>query len=311
MVLDKGYEALLSAAKASGMPGIGSVSAQEMRAWQESMLDKLPPGPDVGSVEDCVIPAPHGGIPARVYRPQGQPRALIVYFHGGGWTIGSLGGWDAALRRLTLASQCAVVSVDYRLAPEHRFPAAVDDALTATRWALAEVESIAHAAVPVAVAGDSAGGNLSAVVSRLLAEEGASPNVGAQILIYPSTDGDIDSAALTRFESPFLTREEVAWFFDQYIPDRAQRSDPRFAPLHAPRVDGLPPALVLTAECDLFCEEGEAYAARLQSEGVRVRVHRFEGGIHGFFTLDRGQLPHSGRAMEEITNFLTEVLPPQ
>jgi len=234
-----------------------------------------------------------------------------VYFHGGGWTIGSLGGWDAALRRLTLASRCAIVSVDYRLAPEHPFPAAVDDALTATRWALAEVESIAHAAVPVTVAGDSAGGNLSAVVARILTDEGASPNVAAQILIYPSTDGDIDSATLTRFESPFLTREEVAWFFDQYVPDRAQRSDPRFAPLRAPRVDGLPPALVLTAECDLFCEEGEAYAARLQSEGVQVRVRRFEGGIHGFFTLDRGQLPHSGQAMEEIAGFLMEVLPPQ
>ncbi len=291
------------------MPRIGSVTAQEMRAWQAAMLPMLPPGPEVGSVEDCVIPAPHGGIAARVYRPAGPARALIVYFHGGGWTIGSLDGWDAALRRLVNASECAVLSVDYRLAPEHPFPAAVDDALTATRWALAEVKSIALDAVPVVVAGDSAGGNLSAVVSRLLCAEGVSPGLAAQLLIYPSTHGDIDAESLNRFESPFLTRDEVAWFFDQYVPDPSVRTDPRFAPLHAPRVDGLPPALVLTAECDLLCEEGEAYAERLRSEGVVIHVRRFEGSIHGFFTLDRGQLPHSGQAMEEITAFLKKVLP--
>ncbi|MBU9370015.1 alpha/beta hydrolase [Burkholderia multivorans] len=305
--LDEGYRALIEAAKAAGMPQIGSVTAAELRSYHESMLAKLPPGPAVESVEDCMIPVPEGGVAARIYRPAGLPRALIVYFHGGGWTIGSLDGWDAALRRLALASQCAVVSVDYRLAPEHRFPAAVDDAVAATHWALAGVESIAHAAVPVVVAGDSAGGNLSAVVARILCEEGTH-GLAAQILIYPSTDGNIDSDYMRQFESPFLTRDEIAWFFDQYVPDRDQRTDPRFAPLHGPRVDGLPPALVLTAECDLLCDEGEAYAARLQSEGVTVRVRRFEGGIHGFFTMDRGLLPHSGQAMEDIANFLKDVL---
>jgi acetyl esterase len=308
--LNEGYRALIEAAKAAGMPQIGSITAQEMRGYHASMLEKLPPGPAVESVADCVIAVPHGGIAARIYRPAGTPRALIVYFHGGGWTIGSLDGWDAALRRLVLTSQCAVVSVDYRLAPEHRFPAAVDDAVAATRWALAGVESIAHAAVPVVVAGDSAGGNLSAVVARVLCEEGTR-GLAAQILIYPSTDGNIDSDYMQQFESPFLTRDEIAWFFDQYIPDRDQRADPRFAPLHGPRIDGLPPALVLTAECDLLCDEGEAYAARLQSEGVTVRMRRFEGGIHGFFTMDQSRLPHSGQAMEEIASFLTEVLASQ
>jgi acetyl esterase len=235
-------------------------------------------------------------------------KALIVYFHGGGWTIGSLDGWDAALRRLVLATNAAVVSVDYRLAPEHPFPAAVDDALTATRWALSNVKALAGEDVPVVVAGDSAGGNLSAVVSRVLCEERVSPAVAAQVLIYPSTDGNIDAPSLQRFESPFLTREEIAWFFDQYIPDKDARTDPRFAPLHAPRVDGLPPALVLTAECDLFCEDGEAYADRLEAEGVLIERRRFKGGIHGFFTMDRGQLPHSGQAMEEINAFLNKAV---
>lgn len=306
--VDEGYQALLAAVKKSGMPTIGSVSAVEMRAWQAAVLPMLPPGPEVGAVEDCAIPSGTGAIPARLYRPKDPARALIVFFHGGGWTIGSLDGWDAALRRLVLASGCAVVSVDYRLAPEHPFPAAVDDAVAATRWALGNVSALALANVPVVVAGDSAGGNLAAVVSRLLAEEGASPALAAQILIYPSTDGDIDSPSMRRFESPFLTREEISWFYDQYIPDRSQRTDPRFAPLHAPRVDGLPPALVLTAECDLFSEDGLAYAERLRAEGVHTRVRRFDGGIYGFFTMDRGQLPHSGQAMAEISDFLTEVL---
>jgi acetyl esterase len=305
--LDEGYRALVETLKDAGSPRIGSITAQEMRIYHEAMLAKLPRGPVVDSVEDCVIAMPHGGVAARIYRPVGVPRALIVYFHGGGWTIGSLDGWDAALRRLVLASQCAVVSVDYRLAPEHRFPAAVNDALAATRWALGAVESIAHAVVPVVVAGDSAGGNLGAVVARVLCEEGTK-GLAAQILIYPSTDGNIDSDYMHRFESPFLTRDEIAWFFDQYIPNRDHRADPRFAPLHAPLLVGLPPALVLTAECDLLCEEGEAYAARLQSEGVTVRVRRFEGGIHGFFTMDRGALPHSGQAIEEIANFIKDVL---
>src|SRR3989344_675022 len=206
--VDEGYQALLAAVKKSGMPTIGSVSAVEMRAWQAAVLPMLPPGPEVGAVEDCAIPA-------RLYRPKDQAGALIVFFHGGGWTIGSLDGWDAALRRLVLASGCAILSVDYRLAPEHPFPAAVDDAVTATRWALGNVSALALANVPVVVAGDSAGGNLSAVVSRLLAEEGASPALAAQILIYPSTDGDIDSPSMRRFESPLLTREEISGLFDQ------------------------------------------------------------------------------------------------
>ena len=307
MALDPAVRALIDAIRAAGMPAIGSVSAQEMRAFQTAMLSKLPPGQDVFKTEDLRIPNAAGGMAARLYWPSNQPRALMVYFHGGGWTIGSVDGWDAATRRLANMTGCAVLSVDYRLAPEARFPAAVDDAVTAVQWAGANLARLAGGPVPLVVAGDSAGGNLSAVVSQWARDNGG-PKIAAQILVYPSTDGDIDSEALRRFESPFLTREETAWFFDQYIPDRSQRTDPRFAPARAASLANLPPAFVLTAENDLLVEEGEQYAARLAQAGNRVKVERYLGTIHGFLTMDRGMLPHSGKAMNDISAFLSDVL---
>ncbi|MDZ4359822.1 MAG: alpha/beta hydrolase, partial [Variovorax sp.] len=251
MPLDTAVRGLLDAVKATGMPTIGSVSAQEMRAFQKAMLAKMPPGPDIFRTEDLVIPSDAGGMAARLYWPSAAPRALIVYFHGGGWTIGSLDGWDGALRRLANTSGCAVLSVDYRLAPEAPFPAAVDDALTAVKWAGTNIAKLAGGNVPLIVAGDSAGGNLSAVTAQTIRDHGG-PRIAAQILVYPSTDGDIDSERLSRFESPFLTREETSWFFDQYIPDRAQRTDVRFAPLRAKNLAKLPPAFVLSAENDIL-----------------------------------------------------------
>lgn len=307
MPLDPAVRGLIDAVKAAGMPTIGSVTAQQMRDFQTAMLSRLPPGPEVYKVEDLVIPSDAGGMAARSYWPSERPRALLVYFHGGGWTIGSLDGWDAALRRLANVSGCAVLSVDYRLAPEARFPAAVDDALAALRWAGAHVEKLAGGEVPLMVGGDSAGGNLSAVVAQLVRDQGG-PTIAAQILIYPSTEGNIDSQYMTRFESPFLTREETSWFYDQYIPDVTQRNDPRFAPLQAADLSRLPPAFVLTAENDLFAEEAEVYASRMKQAGVNVRAKRYLGTIHGFFTMDRGLLPHSVQAMEDIASFVTEVV---
>lgn len=307
MSLDPAVRALIDGAKAAGMPQIGSITAPQMRAFYKVMQTKLPPGPDVYKVEDIVIPSEAGGIAARKYMPSQTPRALIVYFHGGGWTIGSIDAWDAALRRLTNTTGCAILSVDYRLAPEAKFPAAVDDALIAVTWADTNLESLVGSRVPLIVAGDSAGGNLSTVVAQTVRDNGG-PKIAAQILIYPSTDGDIDSEFMTRFESPFLTLEEIEWFYDQYIPDRAQRKDPRFAPLHAAHLGNLPPTFVLTAENDLFAEEAELYAARLSESGVEVKVQRYLGTIHGFFTMDRGLLPHSGKAMDDITGFITQVI---
>jgi acetyl esterase len=297
----------LLAARAAVLPRTGTVPAQTMRDLHKSLQARLPPGPQVHHVEDAVWPGPVQGIPVRLYRPAPQARALIVYFHGGGWTVGSLAGWDTALRRLALHSGCAVVSVDYRLAPEHPFPAAVDDALAAVRWAGAHVAELAGAPVPLIVAGDSAGGNLSTVVARLLRDQGG-PRLAAQLLLYPSTDGDIESERLRRFTPPSLSREEIAWYFDQYVPDHSQRIDPRFAPLRAEDLSGLPPAFVGTVEDDLLREEAEAYAERLTQSGVMVRTRVYPGTFHGFFTADRGLMPQSGQAIDDLSEFLAGVL---
>jgi acetyl esterase len=230
----------------------------------------------------------------------------MVYFHGGGWTVGTLEDYDAVLQKLTARTNCAIVSVGYRLAPVHPFPAAVDDAYAALCWAANNFEGVAGKTVPLIVAGDSAGGNLAAVVSQL-ARDIAGPAIAAQILIYPSVAGDIDSESMREFEPPFLTRDEIAWFFDQYIPEKSQRRDPRFAPLHAADVRNLPPVLVLTAEYDLLCAEGEQYAQRLSQAGVPTRVRRYDGTIHGFLTMDGG-LHHSVSAMEDIADFVTMIV---
>jgi acetyl esterase len=303
MPLDPTVRALLDAVSAAGMPQIGTVTAQEMRAIHKA----IPPGPNVFKVEDTHIPSPAGGMAARLYWPTAKPNALVVYFHGGGWSIGSVDGWDGAMRRMANACGSAILSVDYRLAPEARFPAAVDDAKTAVWWAAANLGKLAGGPVPLIVAGDSAGGNLAAVTT-LAARDEAGPAVAAQILIYPSVDGDIDSPSLDSFESPFLTKSEIAWSFDQYIPDRSKRKDPRFAPLLASNLGGLPPTFVLTAENDLLAHEATLYAQKLIERGVKVKTKCYLGTIHGFFTIDRGMLPHSTEARQDIAKFIAELI---
>ena len=267
------------AARAAVLPRTGTVPAQAMRDLHKALSARQPPGPAVAHVEDAVWPGPAGGIPVRLYRSAPAVPALIVYFHGGGWTVGSLDGWDTAMRRLALRSGCAVVSVDYRLAPEHPFPAGLNDALAAVRWAGEHVAELAGARVPLMVAGDSAGANLSTVVARLLRDEGTGPALAAQLLLYSSTDGDIEHERLRRFEPPSLTREEIAWYFDQVMPDRSQRLDPRFAPLRADDLSGLPPAFVGTVEDDLLREEAECYAQRLAEAGVPVQARVYRGTL--------------------------------
>ena len=169
---------------------------------------------------------------------------------------------------------------------------------------------LAGARVPLMVAGDSAGANLSTVVARLLRDEGTGPALAAQLLLYPSTDGDIEHERLRRFEPPSLTREEIAWYFDQVMPDRSQRLDPRFAPLRADDLSGLPPAFVGTVEDDLLREEAECYAQRLAEAGVPVQARVYRGTFHGFFTADRGLMPQSGQAIEDLSVFVEALLPP-
>ena len=224
-------------------------------------------------------------IAVRVLVPSGRPESLIVYYHGGGWVIGALDEFDTLGRQLANRTSAVVALVDYRLAPEHRYPAAAEDAWAALTWIDENMEELAGARLPLIVAGDSAGGNLSAIVAQRATAAGA-PTITQQVLIYPVTDADVDNASYTDpANALMLTREAMIWFWDHYAPDPASRRNPDASPLRAADVSGLPPAVVLTAEHDVLRDEGEAYAAKLSAAGVPVTLHRFPGQMHGFFTM--------------------------
>ncbi len=255
-------------------------------------------GPEVAHVEERRIPGPAGEIPVRAYRPAGsRPLPLLVYFHGGGWTVCSLDTHDATCRNLANAAGCAVLSVDYRLAPEAKFPAAPEDCYAATRWAAENAAALGADAGAIAVGGDSAGGNLATVVSRLARERGGPP-LAHQLLIYPATDLTFEKTYDSYVENAdgyFLTLAMMHWFTDHYLAGPEDARSPLASPLLAgnDELAGLPPATVLTAEFDPLRDEGEAYAARLREAGVPVEVKRWDGMIHGFFsmtdTLDRAK----------------------
>jgi acetyl esterase len=240
------------------------------------------PGPEVASVRDIVIPGQAGGIPARVYSPVPDSPGTVVYYHGGGWVLGSVDDWDACVRALAVAAGCDVVSVDYRLAPEHVFPAATDDAYDALVWVASSLAS----GRPLMVAGDSAGGNLAAVCA-LRARDAGRPALALQVLIYPVTDHDLDRESYLKYDGReyILNRRDMAWFWDHYAPDPAARSNPYASPLRAADLSGLPPAYVITAEHDPLRDEGDAYAGRLRAAGVPVEHRHYGSQIHGFFTM--------------------------
>jgi len=236
----------------------------------------------VARVESLTLPGAAGPLAARLYVPDGEIRGLLVYYHGGGWVVGDLDTHEAPCRFLAREAGMAVLSVAYRLAPEHRFPAAVDDALAAFRWASTESARFGVPPDRVAVAGDSAGGNLASVVALLAAREGGS-RPRAQLLIYPVTDLSTNHLSYRLFaEGFFLTERDMDWYRAQYLPDEAAARDPRASPLLAPDLRGLPPAVVLTAGFDVLRDEGEAYAKRLAEAGVPVTHRRVPGQIHGF-----------------------------
>ncbi len=295
MAVDPQLQAMLDAMRAVGWPKLGSLPAAELRA----MPRPTPPiATQVRSVTDGALPGPAGDIPIRVYRPVERPGGVIVYYHGGGWTIGDRDTVDAALRLVANQTGCTVVSVEYRLAPEHPFPAAVDDAMAAAQWVAANLGEFAAPGAPLMVMGDSAGGNLSAVVC-LLARDAGGPKIDLQVLVYPATEGDVDAPAMHAFEPPFLDRQDVIWFYDQYAPPE-QRRDPRLAPARAASHAGLPPAIVLTAEYDLLTAEGENYARLLEQAGVAVSRLHYPGAIHGFFTMG-AQFDIGRRAIDDVS----------
>ncbi len=241
----------------------------------------------VYALRDLEIPGPDGMIPARLYLPDGGiAHPLFIYFHGGGWVLGGLESGDNIARFLCKRGGCAVLSVDYRMAPEHPFPAAVEDALAAVKWAAGHADELSAVAGKLLVGGDSAGGTLSAVVAQLLRKDG--PRLAGQFLFYPGTDCvNLDTPSYKEFGGGAygLPKADIEWFLDQYAPAPIDRSDPRISPSMETDLGGLPPAVVVTAEFDVLRDEGEAYARRMQAAGVQVTTMRCNGMIHGFLTM--------------------------
>jgi len=284
--------ALLDLIAERGVPPTHTLTPAEARAvYRDRRGFTQPEAPPVGGLRELQADGPYGPIALRLYRPLGatadQALPALVYYHGGGWVIGDLDTHDTLCRELANHSGCAVVSVDYRLAPEHRFPAAVDDSIAALRWVRRQAAALGIDAQRIAVGGDSAGGNLAAVVALAARDAGDAPPA-FQLLIYPATDQHRSTPShRTNGQGYLLTTDTMAYFTDHYIPDRAHYADWRASPLLHPDLSGLPPALVLTAGYDPLRDEGLAYAQRLTEAGNRATHLSFERQIHGFILMGK------------------------
>ena len=313
MAVDRQMQAVIERVNNSGLPPFCTVSAVEARRLYKETRGALAPAvPETGAVRDLAVPGPAGAIPLRLYRGLGTdadaPLPVLVYFHGGGWTIGDLDTHDIVCRTLANRARCAVVSVDYRMGPEHKFPAAVDDSIAATRWAAEQGQALGIDASRIAVGGDSAGGNLATVVALALRDAGGPPLV-FQALVYPATDQRMDSASHTKFgEGYLLTRNNMHWFRDNYLAP-ADYDDWRASPLRAADVSRLPPAHIITAGYDPLMDEGRAYSDRLVAAGVPVLYECFEGMAHGFLTMG-GAVAAANHALYRIGQSLAQAFRP-
>jgi acetyl esterase len=286
MVLDPQARAVLDQMAAMGGPPINELSVSDARKQAADMAALQNPPEVVAKIEDRRLPGPAGDIRVRLYTPADKgPLPVFVYFHGGGWVIGSIETSDALCRALCNAAGCIVLSVDYRLAPEHPFPAAVEDAYHATLWAAANTASFGGDPSRIAVGGDSAGGNLAAVVAQI-ARDRDQPALQFQLLIYPATDAACDTPSYSENADGYLlTKDAMQWFWNHYMGRDADRRNPHLSPLRASNLTGLPAALVITAGFDPLRDEGERYAERLRDAGVPVQVTRYSSMMHGFFTM--------------------------
>jgi acetyl esterase len=276
-----------------GVPPTHTLSPADARAfYRERRAVTQPEPPPIAETRDLPASGPHGAIPLRLYHPQAAAQRksappVLVYFHGGGWVIGDLDTHDTLCRELAIGSGCAVVAVDYRMAPEHRFPTAVDDSVAATRWVRDHAAALGVDALRLAVGGDSAGGNLAAVVAITLRDAGDLP-IRFQLLIYPATDQRRGwPSHQTNGQGYLLTTETIDYFHDHYLPDKAMDLDWRASPLLHPDLSRLPPALVLTAGYDPLRDEALQYSHRLTQAGNRATHILFERQIHGFVTMGK------------------------
>lgn len=310
MALDEATTAFLAEMAESGAKPLHEMTPEEARGLMAELGEMSGPGPEMARADDVSVRTAEGAFLLRVLVPDTSPRAVIVYYHGGGWVIGDIAGFDALGRTLAQRTGCAVVLVDYRLAPEYRYPTAVEDSWAALRWADEHVEELAGERVPLIVAGDSAGGNLSAIMAQRARDSGG-PDVALQVLVYPVTDCDFDNASYVDPENQLmLSRESMIWFWDHYAPEPADRKSPGASPLQATDLVGLSPAVVLTAEHDPLRDEGEAYAERLEQAGVPVQHRRFDGQMHGFFTMIN-VLPGSAAGIDYVVEAVERHLSPQ
>jgi acetyl esterase len=301
MPLDAHSAALVEARRAAAIPPVREQRLEDARASRKAWREKAAPAPTpIDEVFERSVPVAGGDILVRVYRPASPvPLPVIVYFHGGGWVLGDLDHSDALCRQLAIETRAAVVNVDYRLAPEHRYPTAAEDGYAALLWAAAEMPG-----VPLAVAGASAGGNLAAAVA-LMARDRAGPALAAQLLAYPVLDDACDAPSFIGYGTGHIVEtDDMRWYWEQYLTQPGDAAEPYACPLKAPDLAGLPPTLVITAENDPVRDDGERYAARLAEAGIRAKLTRYPGTLHGFFATP-GIYDKTDAAITEAAAFLS------
>lgn len=289
MALDEASIKLLAAsAEAAGpnAPVPWHQSPNEVRAETSDMTPMFGEGPDMYSTEDHGLIGWDGGrFRIRIHRPAAESDAVFVYFHGGGWVVSDIDDFDTLGRQLAKQSGATVVLVNYRKAPEHPFPAAVEDSWTALNWVADRVDELARPGAPLYIGGDSAGGNLAAVVA-IRSRDAGKPSIARQFLIYPVTDADFTRPSYLEPENQtILPTEFMVWFWDHYVADPQLRTNPEASPLRHPDLSGVAPTLLVTAEHDVLRDEGEAYGDQLRDAGVDVELHRWPGQMHGFFSM--------------------------
>jgi acetyl esterase len=292
-----------------GAPPIYTLSPADARSVL-AQAQSTPVGKPSAQIEDVTFPlGPTGSVPVRIVRPTGttEPLPAVVYFHGGGWVLGDRDTHDRLIREIAVGAEAALVFVDYARSPEARYPVAIEQAYAATRYLADNGASLRVDPLRLAVAGDSVGGNIAAVVT-LMAKQRRGPKIALQVLFYPVTDAGFDTPSYTRFaDGPWLTKRAMQWFWDAYLPDPAARKQPTAAPLNASldQLAGLPEALVITDENDVLRDEGEAYARKLSNAGVRVTSVRFNGTIHDFVMLNAlADTPATRGAIAQAVNAL-------